>query len=97
MHFTIPHKFSKAEAKQRVIAGLAEAKTKLAGQGSIDKEEWDGDTLTFAVSGRGQSIVGTLAVTDKEFILDAKLPLMLRMFEGKIQSMIEQKAGELLK
>jgi hypothetical protein len=35
-------------------------------------------------------------VTDTQFILDATLPLMLRMFEGKIQSMIEQKTGELL-
>lgn len=96
MHLVIPHKFSKEEAKARIIAGLAEAKTKLAGQGSIDKEEWNGDTLNFAVSGQGQSITGMLEVTDKAYVLDATLPLMLRMFEGKIQSMLEQKAGELL-
>jgi hypothetical protein len=97
MHFAIAHKFGTATAaKARVEAALADAKTKLAGQGSIDKEEWSGDTLTFAVSGQGQQITGTLEVTDTQFIADATLPLMLRMFEGKIQSMIEQKAGEFL-
>jgi hypothetical protein len=44
MHFAIAHKFGTAAvAKQHVEAALADAKSKLAGQGSIDTEEWSGN------------------------------------------------------
>lgn len=98
MHLVISHKFGSATlAKERVMAALADAKPTLAGKGEIDKEEWSGNTLTFMVSGQGQQISGTLEVTDTQFILDATLPLMLRMFEGRIEQMIESQANNLLK
>jgi hypothetical protein len=89
MHIDIPHKFSQFEAAQRVKKGLAEAKPKLEGQATIEKEEWHGNTLNFAVTVQGQKIAGTLQIEDKKFVLDAKLPLLWRMFEGRIQREIE--------
>lgn len=97
MQINIPHKFTKDEAKERVMAALREARQKLAGQATIDKEEWQGDTLHFGITVQGQSISGTFEVRDKSFDLDAKLPLMLRMFEGRIKKAIEEQAQGMLK
>lgn len=97
MQVTIPHKFTKDEAVLRVKRALEEARPKLGDQATIDKEEWQGDTLHFGFTAQGQSISGTFEVRDNEFELNAKLPLMLRMFEGKIKKAIEEQAGQMLK
>lgn len=97
MQITIPHKFSKAEAKARVMQALNDARSKLQGQATIEREEWEGDTLNFGFTAQSQAISGTFEVRDSEFYLDAKLPLMLRMFEGRIKSAIEEQAASLLK
>lgn len=97
MQIKIPHKFSKPEAKSRVLAALNQGRSKIGGQATVDREEWEGDTLHFAFTAQGQSISGTFAVRDSEYELNATLPLMLRMFEGKIQKMIEEQAGQMLK
>ena len=97
MQITIPHQFSKAQAKERVVAVLQDARQKIGTQATIEKEEWEGDTLSFGFTAQGQSISGTFEVREHEFYLDAKLPLMLRMFEGRIKAAIEQQATHLLK
>lgn len=97
MQIAIPHKFSKAEAKERVMVALREGREKLGDQATIDKEEWQGDTLHFGFTVQGQSITGTFEVRDNDFDLNAKLPLMLRMFEGRIKKAIEEQAGAMLK
>jgi hypothetical protein len=98
MQITIPHQFaSAADAKERVMRALNEARGKLAGQATIDHEEWAGNTLTFGFTAQGQSISGTLEARDRDFYLDAKLPLVLRMFEGRIKQAIEEQATKLLK
>jgi len=97
MQVKIPHQFSQAQAKERVMRALNEARVKIAGQATIEKEEWVDNTLHFAFTAQGQSILGTFDVHDKEFELNAKLPLMLRMFEGKIKAAIEEQAGTMLK
>ena len=96
MHVQIPHKFSAPEAVSRIKNALTEAKKQMDGKGSIDEERWEGNTLHFAVSGQGQKISGTLEVKEKEFDLNAKLPFMLRLFEGKIEKAIKEQAQSLL-
>lgn len=97
MQVTIPHQFTKDEAKSRVVAALKDARQKVGNQATIQKEEWVADTLNFAFVVQGQSISGTFEVREHDFFLDAKLPLTLRMFEGRIKSAIEQQATQLLK
>jgi hypothetical protein len=96
MHIQLPHKFTQDEAIARVQKSLADAKPQMAGQVEIEKEEWVGNTLTFAFTAQKQHITGTLVVEEKEFVIDAKLPLMLRMFEGKIEKMIGDQVKTLL-
>ena len=98
MHLQIPHKFTQPQAIERVKQALEQVKTnpQVKDQLTIEKEEWEGSKLTFAFTGQGQHITGTLAVEEKEFILDAKLPIMLRMFEGRLEKMIGDQVRQML-
>jgi hypothetical protein len=96
MHLNIPHQFSKTEATKRVKKVLDEGRSQIAGKAEIEEERWEGDTLHFAFTAQDQHITGQLEVKDKEFVLDAKLPLMLRMFEGKIEKMIKEQSKQML-
>jgi hypothetical protein len=97
MHIEIPHREPKLLALARVKRGLVDARPHMKDQVTITKEEWSGDTLNFACTLQGKEITGTLVVTDTSFIVDAKLPLLWRMFEGKIEKAIQEQAAGLLK
>jgi hypothetical protein len=86
MHIVVPHKFGARKAVEKVKEGIDQGRAKIAGQAMIKKEEWDGDTLSFAVELQGKEITGSLAVSETEYVLDAKLPLMWRLFEGRIEA-----------
>ena len=81
----------------RVRQALVEATPKLTEQGGSLTESWEGDVLSFSVTGQGQTIAGTLTVTDEAFEIYAKLPLALRLFEGRIEKMIQEAAQQALK
>lgn len=98
MQIKIPHQAgSAAAAKSKVMQALDEARTKIAGQATIDREEWNDNVLTFGFTAQGQTITGTFEVRDAEFELNAKLPLMLKMFEGRLKKAIEDQARGMLK
>ena len=88
MHLQIPHKSNKIAALTKVKKALQEGRSQLNGMATIDEEKWEGDTLKFAVTLQGKQITGTLLTTEKDFVIDAKLPLLWRIFEGKIEKMI---------
>ena len=98
MQVKIPHSFKRKEdAIARVKAALDEARPQLGDKATIEEERWDGDTLHFAFTAQGQSISGQLAVEDTQFDLYAKLPLMLKLFEGKIEKAIAEQAKQMLR
>jgi hypothetical protein len=95
MHLQVPHKTSQSEALTRVKQGLNETRSQLGDKAEIHEERWDGNTLHFDATAQGQRISGTLEVTDKDYIIDATLPLMLKLFEGRIEREIMEKVKEL--
>jgi hypothetical protein len=95
MHIKIPHKGSKADAKAQIEKMLNEGRAQFKEQVQIHEERWEGDTLHFDITAQGQRISGRLAVEDADFVLDAKLPLMLRMFEGRIEREIGEQVKKL--
>ena len=97
MHIELPHRSTKEAATARVKKALVDARPQMAGQVTMDKEEWNNSMLTFAFTTQGKQITGTLRVTDVDFIVDAKLPLLWRVFEGKIEKMIKEQAAGMLK
>ena len=90
MHLDIPNTFSKTMGVQRVKQGLVEARPQMKDQVVIEKEEWVDNTLNFAFLAQKQRITGTLVVEDNKFIIDAKLPLMWRLFEGRIEKAVSE-------
>lgn len=96
MHLDLTHTFSKEEAISRVKTALAQGRAQLREHASIEEERWDGDTLHFAFTAQGQHISGTMRVTDTHFVVDAKLPLMLRLFEGRIEKEIQKQVATAL-
>ena len=97
MQLKIPHSFSRHEAVARVQRLLVEAKPQLADKVTIAEERWEGDVLHFAFTTQGQNIAGTFEVRDTEYELNAKLPFMMRMFEGRIEKMIAEQSKQMLK
>lgn len=95
MQLKLPHTFSKSEAAERVKDALEKARPQFRDKVEIHEEKWEGDTLSFSFTVQGQSISGTLAVEDSEYVLDAKLPFMFRLFEGRIQAEIEKQLAQL--
>jgi hypothetical protein len=96
MHIELPHHTNKQAAVDRVKRGLIEARPHMAGQVKIEKEEWNNSMLTFAFLTQGKQVTGTLRVTDEQYVVDAKLPLMWRLFEGKIEKMVKEQAAGML-
>ena len=95
MHFKLPHKTTKFQAIQKVKQALIEATPQLKEHATITEELWKGDVLYFAANLQGKTITGTLEVTDSQFIVDAQLPLMWRLFEGRIEKMIAEQVKKL--
>jgi hypothetical protein len=96
MHIKIPHKLTQAEATQKVKDTLAGLKTQFADKVVVNQEKWEGNTLNFDGTIEGQNITGTLVVEASDYVLDAKLPLMLRMFEGRIEKGIAEQVQKLM-
>lgn len=96
MKVSISHKFSQVEAVTRVKKILNESRSKLAAHLTDVEEKWDNNVLSFAFTAQKQHISGTLEVKDRVFELYAKLPLTLRLFEGRIEKMIQEQAGAML-
>lgn len=96
MHVIINHSFTKNEAVTRVKQALAGARSQAAQHVQGLEENWEADTLNFAFNLQGKKITGSLEVRDKEFELNAKLPLLWRMFEGKIEKMISEQAKQFI-
>ena len=98
MHIKLPHELkSEGAAILRAKQAINEMRPQLPKDASIDKEEWSGNTLTFAATANKITITGTLVVTATEYEVNAKLPLMLRMFEGRIEKAIKEQTAGLLK
>jgi len=96
MKFSIPHKDSQLGAITRIKKTLNDARSQMAAHVSDVKEEWKDNVLTFAFTAQKQHFSGTLEVKDHSFEIDVKLPLTLRLFEGRIKKMIEDETKKMI-
>src|SRR4051812_37715746 len=98
MQLNLKHHTTKVQAVAKIKQFLSSAdRKKLEEHITVTKEEWTGDLLEYAFTLQGQEISGTLTVTDDEYQLYAKLPLMFKMFEGRTEREIRSQADTLLK
>lgn len=97
MHIKLPHDLkTEGAAILRAKQALNEMRPQLPPDASIDKEEWSGNTLAFAATANKITITGTLVATATDYEVTAKLPLMLRMFEGRIEKAIKEQTSQML-
>jgi putative polyhydroxyalkanoate system protein len=89
----IPHSLGRAEARRRIDQGFGEFAQHL-GSGGMTKA-WTGDRLDFALAAMGQSITGTIDVTDAAVAVEVLLPGFLAMIAGKVKGRL-QTEGQLL-
>ena len=93
MRVTVPHNTDKATARRKVDARLQQLLAQYSSYLNGIDQRWEGDVLVFSGSARGFKANGTLEVTDKEVIIDGKLPLIARPFEPRIKNTIEREAA----
>lgn len=95
MHFEFKHKQKdQAAAVAHIKQALAQAVPNLPKEVSQFETKWQDSTLAFEVTVQGQHITGTLGITETDYIVDAKLPLMMRLFEGKLEKMIKEEMAK---
>jgi putative polyhydroxyalkanoate system protein len=92
---SIPHQLGRAEARRRIESGFAKIVGQLPGSAGTYGQRWDGDRLTFKVSGLGQSVSGAVHVLDASVTMELELPGVLGMIATGLKGRI-QKAGQLL-
>lgn len=95
MHIKIPHKLRKYEAVARVQKALNAARSHMGKDVQMNEEKWTDNVLHFDLTAQGKRVTGTLTVEDSNFTLDAKLPLMWRLFEGRIEKEIAEQIRHL--
>ena len=96
LEMSIPHKLSREEAKRRIQDLLPKMKADYGEQIKDLQEEWTGDTVRFSFSVMGFPVSGTLSINESSVDLDGNLPFAAAFFKGKIKSVIETKAQEIL-
>lgn len=97
MRIAVPHHTTKANARQVVERKINALLQSYGAQADKAEHEWRGDTLHVKGKARGFSVEGTVDITDTDVILDAKLPLLAKPFEGKIRQTVEVEAGKLFR
>lgn len=96
LEMSMPHQLSKEEARRRIQELLPKMKSDYADQIKDLHEEWNGDTGKFSFSVMGFAVSGTLTVNEASVDLDGNLPFAATFFKGKIKSVIQEKAQEVL-
>jgi len=95
LSISIPHQLGRAEARRRIEGGFTRLVRELPGSGGTCTERWDGDRLTFSVSGLGQTVSGVIEVLDAAVTMELQLPGLLGMIAGGLRGRL-QKAGQVL-
>lgn len=92
---SIPHQLGRAEARRRIEIGFSKIIRQLPGSAGTCSERWDGDRLTFSVSGMGQKLSGVVNVLDAAVTMELELPGILGVIANGLKGRI-QTAGQLL-
>ena len=93
---SIPHELGRAEARRRIETGFANLIRQLPGSGGgACSERWDGDRLSFSITGLGQTVSGTVDVLDAAVTMEIVLPGVLGLIASGLKQRL-QKAGQLL-
>jgi DNA anti-recombination protein RmuC len=97
MRIDVPHNTTRERARAKVEERLGQLLSQFGGHAEDVQHEWLGDTLRFKGKARGLTLEGTAEVTDAAIVIDAKVPLLARPFEGKIREAVKREADEMFR
>lgn len=95
MRIEIPHNTTRQNARSILETRMAELENQYGSHASDVDKQWDGDRLHFSFKAKGFTGKGTVEVTDREIIVDGKLPLIAKPFEPRIRSTVEREAASM--
>ena len=96
MTIVIPHALTVEEAMGRIQNLLTDIKKDYGDRVSDLQEQWSDDRGEFSFRAMGFAVSGTLQVRPGEVVLNGKYPLAAVPFKSKIESMIRDRATQLL-
>ena len=97
MRIAVPHNTTKESARKKVEERIGQLLSQFGGHAQDVEHGWEGDTLRFKGKAKGLALSGSAEVTDAAIVIDAKLPLMARMFEGKIREAVQREAESMFR
>ena len=84
----VPHDLGKEEAGARLTGFLEQKRDEYSEHlGGLDAD-WTGEELTFSFAAAGIKVNGNMVVEDDCVRINAKLPLVVMMFKGRIEQTI---------
>jgi hypothetical protein len=92
MRIAVTHNTSRENARKKVEQRLSHLLSQFGGKADEIEHAWTGDTLRFKGKARGLSVEGTVEVTDAAVVIDGKLPLIAKPFEGRIREAVQKEA-----
>jgi Putative polyhydroxyalkanoic acid system protein (PHA_gran_rgn). len=97
MRIAVPHNTTRERARKKVEERIGQLLSQFGGHAQDLEHGWEGDTLRFKGKAKGLAVSGSAEVTDATVVIDAKLPLMAKMFEGKIREAVEREAASMFR
>ena len=92
----IPHQLTEAEAKARLVNGLADARTKYGKYMTNMTETWNGNHLELAGTVMAQHIAGRIDVKPQSVRVEIDLPMLLAMIAQKFIPQVEAEGRKML-
>lgn len=93
---SIPHRLTQEEARTRLQSGVADLRTKFAGNVASVQETWTGNRMDFRLSAMGQPITGRVDVQAEAVKIDIDLPWLIATLAEKFRPKIEQEGRKML-
>lgn len=97
LNLSIPHQLPKEEALSRIKHLLENLKEEKKDMITNLQEEWQDDQGKFSFKAMGFDLSGNIQVNPGSVEINSQLPMAVSFFKGKIASIIQDKAAELLK
>lgn len=97
MRIAVEHKTTKANARAKIEQKIASMMAQFGSHADDVDHHWMGDTLMFKGKARGFTLQGTAEVTDAALIIELKLPLLARAFEGTIRQTVQAEADSMFR
>jgi putative polyhydroxyalkanoate system protein len=97
MRVAVPHNTTKDRARTIIEQRLGDLTRQFGHHADDVDQQWYGDTLKFKGKARGLTVEGTVDVTDEMVIIDGKLPLIARAFEGRIRQTLQSEAEKMFR